>query len=101
MLQPCTSLVDFDLKTTQVSNVIEICGFVDNADIGTPAAISRHLVLPIISNTETSLQTKIEDDEETSHDDGKVPSFCVLLHGALKVKIVSLHEFVPDMLIRY
>lgn len=75
------------MKTTQVSNVIEICGFVDNADIGTPAAISRHLVLPIAGIHESPIvnDVNMDVDEDSVHDDGKVPSFCVLLHGALKV----------------
>lgn len=56
-------------------------------DIGTPAAISRHLVLPIVGAHETSVLDNFENMEtdEDVHDDGKVPSFCVLLHGALKV----------------
>ena len=76
------------MKTSQVSNVIEICGFIDNVDIGTPAAISRHLVLPIAGTQENIVLENFEGmevDEETLHDDGKIPSFCVLLHGALKV----------------
>lgn len=78
------------MKTSQVSSVIEICGFIDNVDIGTPAAISRHLVLPIAGAHETSVLDNFEGmevDEETLHDDGKVPSFCVLLHGSLKVRL--------------
>lgn len=88
-LQPCTSLVDFEIKTTHVNNIIEICGFIDNADIGTPAAISRHLVLPVAGPHETSILENFENMEtdDDSHDDGKVPSFCVLLHGALKVPV--------------
>ncbi len=80
--------MDFEVKTTNVSNVIEICGFIDNVDIGTPAAISRHLVLPIAGTHERMILENLDEmdvDEETSHDDGKMPSFCVLLHGALKV----------------
>lgn len=68
--------------------MIEICGFIDNVDIGTPAAISRHLVLPIVGAQENTVLDNFEGmevDEETLHDDGKIPSFCVLLHGALKV----------------
>lgn len=76
------------MKTTTVSNMVEICGFIDNVDIGTPAAISRHLVLPIPGTRENNVLENMEGmevDEESLHDDGKVPSFCVLLHGALKV----------------
>lgn len=78
------------MKTSQISNVIEICGFVDNADIGTPAATSRHLVLPIAGVQEPTVVNNVENtdvDEDSLHDDGKVPSFCVLLHGALKVSL--------------
>lgn len=84
------------MKTTLVSNTIEICGFVDNADIGTPAAISRHLVLPIAGVHEPSVVNNVNSmdvDEASLHDDGKVPSFCVLLHGALKVPLKTDYFF--------
>jgi hypothetical protein len=29
-----------------ISDTIEVCGFIDVADVGSPMAISRHLVLP-------------------------------------------------------
>lgn len=59
----------------------------DLADIGSPAAVSRHLVLPMGSGLPNHINhsdTKNEDSDE-EHDEGKVASFCVLLHGALKV----------------
>ena len=84
------------MKMYQVSNVIEICGFIDTPDIGTPAAISRHLVLPIAGAHETSVLENFEsmETDDDTHDDGKIPSFCVLLHGALKVRTRNkFHQF--------
>lgn len=51
-------------------------------------AVSRHLILPASvpvkqENTATKTDIEVVDDETT--DEGRTPSFCVLLHGALKV----------------
>jgi len=54
------------------------------SDVGSPAAVSRHLVLPL-SSGQTPQSAHNEDSDEDSTDEGRVPSFCVLLHGALKV----------------
>lgn len=50
-------------------------------------AISRHLILPAPVNSKENVSLK----QETGHDDencdeGTTPSFCVLLHGALKIE---------------
>lgn len=71
-----------------ISKTIEICGFISVADVGSPSAISRHLVLPLSTEKNSSMQgISLEEDSDTDEngDEGKVPSFCVLLHGALKV----------------
>lgn len=71
-----------------ISKTIEICGFISVGDVGSPSAISRHLVLPLATEKNTSMQgVSLEDDSDTEEngDEGKMPSFCVLLHGALKV----------------
>lgn len=60
------------------------------SDIGSPAAVSRHLVLPLsagFSSHTNHADAKNEDSDDESHDEGKTSSFCVLLHGALKVNI--------------
>ncbi|XP_028966546.1 integrator complex subunit 14 [Galendromus occidentalis] len=88
---------DFEQITVKMSDTIEICGFMSIPDVAHPATVSRHLVLPIpapkpdqseTSPTPENAQLRIEDggmDDEAA-DDGKQPSFCVLLHGSLKVE---------------
>ena len=61
------------------------------ADVGSPTSISRHLVLPLLTEKTSSMQgISLEDDSDIEDitDEGKIPSFCVLLHGALKVNIL-------------
>lgn len=59
-------------------------------------AISRHLILPAGNSNNENVPIKPEIDEENVSDDGTTPSFCVLLHGALKVEnmaaLVTLGE---------
>lgn len=53
-------------------------------------AVSRHLILPASANKDhlpLSAEIDLTDDDAT--DEGKVPSFCVLLHGALKVESMA------------
>ena len=84
----------------KISKEITLCGFVDLVEVASPPAISRHLVLPVhggssskgTAGNETSItelsKTEGEPDEDLtvlSSEEGKNPSFCVLLHGALKV----------------
>lgn len=62
-------------------------GFVPVADIGSPMAISRHLILPTNpSRTPTANANEADITEDNSADETTTPSFCVLLHGALKVE---------------
>lgn len=87
-------MTDFDSRQIILSKSIEVCGFIPAADMNSPMAISRHLILPIsITNkdenfTETQMTIKTEpvEPESDENDEGKIPSFCVLLHGALKVE---------------
>ncbi|XP_012277266.1 integrator complex subunit 14 [Orussus abietinus] len=87
---PYVKKTDFELVTGLIiSKTIEICGFISVADVGSPSAISRHLVLPVSTEKTPSMQgISLEEDSDTDDngDEGKVPSFCVLLHGALKVE---------------
>lgn len=91
-------MTDFTKERFTVSHDIKICGFISVADIGSPMAISRHLVLPLaINNQEGNAVVKTEsaggdtssEGEDCLNDEGKYPSFCVLLHGALKVENVA------------
>ncbi|EDO45684.1 predicted protein [Nematostella vectensis] len=73
-------------KIRRFPNEINICGFLDTVDVSSPASISRHLVIPIG-----------KDGEGAPEDDGKAPSFCVLLHGSLKVeKMVAIVQIDSD-----
>ena len=55
---------------------IKICGFLDAIDLGNPPCLTRHLVIP----------TSGHSGADGSDSSGKEPSFCVLLHGSLKVE---------------
>lgn len=61
---------------------IKICGFLDACEVGNPPCVTRHLVIP------TASAANFGNDAEngTTATDGKSPSFCVLLHGSLKVE---------------
>ncbi|KOC68059.1 UPF0464 protein C15orf44 like protein [Habropoda laboriosa] len=87
---PYTKKTDFELVSGLIiSKTVEICGFISVADVGSPSAISRHLVLPLATEKTPSMQgIALEEDSDTDEngDEGKIPSFCVLLHGALKVE---------------
>ena len=81
----------------KVSKDIVICGFVDLVDVASPPAVSRHLVLPVHTSksdhsylSELKSEADMEEDVSLS-DEGKSPSFCVLLHGALKVQTTETH----------
>lgn len=95
LFQPYTKKTDFELVSGLViSNTIEICGFISVGDVGSPSAISRHLVLPLATEKTASMQgISLEDESDTDEpgDEGKIPSFCVLLHGALKVVLSGIY----------
>lgn len=66
-----------------------MCGFIPVSDVGSPMAISRHLILPAPINSKenvASVKQETGGHEDESFDEGTTPSFCVLLHGALKVE---------------
>ncbi|XP_044744686.1 integrator complex subunit 14-like isoform X3 [Coccinella septempunctata] len=94
-----TKVTDFDCQTYNVSDTIEVLGFIPVTDIGSPMAVSRHLILHAINNAKEPAAADAEIDltnDEDMVDEGKTPSFCVLLHGALKVEnmaaLVSLAD---------
>lgn len=91
IFQPYTKKTDFELAPgLAISKTIEICGFISVGDVGSPSSISRHLVLPLATEKNSSMQgISLEEDSDTDEngDEGKMPSFCVLLHGALKVTL--------------
>jgi len=79
-------------KNRRLPNELSICGFLDVADIGSPSHISRHLVIPVpTSSGESKDKEGGKEAVKDSDEDGKTPSFCVLLHGSLKVeKMVAI-----------
>ncbi|XP_018398883.1 PREDICTED: von Willebrand factor A domain-containing protein 9 [Cyphomyrmex costatus] len=87
---PYTKKTDFELASgLAISKTIEICGFISVGDVGSPSSISRHLVLPLVTEKNSSMQgisLEEESDTDENEDEGKISSFCVLLHGALKVE---------------
>lgn len=89
-LQPFTKVTDFDCQTYNLSELIEVCGFISLTDVGSPMAVSRHLILPASLNqkdiTTRTAEMDLTNTDEDKEDEGKIPSFCVLLHGALKVE---------------
>ncbi|XP_043282528.1 integrator complex subunit 14 [Venturia canescens] len=87
---PYTKKADFALlPNLTISKTLEICGFISVVDVGSPSAISRHLILPLPTEKTPSMQgVSLDEDSENEDngDEGKLASFCVLLHGALKVE---------------
>ncbi|XP_005092704.1 integrator complex subunit 14 [Aplysia californica] len=89
--EPLVKQLDDCQETYSVSEKLEIVGFIDIKDVGSPPTIARHLILPR-SIREKAADAKDKEnkngkeEEEDSQEDGKVPSFTVLLHGSLKVE---------------
>uniref|UniRef100_A0A7N4PML1 Integrator complex subunit 14 n=1 Tax=Sarcophilus harrisii TaxID=9305 RepID=A0A7N4PML1_SARHA len=84
-----------------INTDLEIVGFIDIADISSPPVLSRHLVLPIALNKGDEVGTGITDDNEDENSAnqiaGKIPNFCVLLHGSLKVEgMVAIVQLGPE-----
>ena len=80
-------------KLKRFPNELSICGFLDLSDIGNPPCLTRHLVIPLgsLADDKLELDRNAEGGKDTAEEDGKVPSFCVLLHGSLKVeKMVAI-----------
>uniref|UniRef100_A0AAZ3S1J1 Integrator complex subunit 14 n=1 Tax=Oncorhynchus tshawytscha TaxID=74940 RepID=A0AAZ3S1J1_ONCTS len=93
---------EIDPMPRHILTDLEIVGFIEIGDISSPPVMSRHLVLPIAVNKEVDdvgPGTTEEPEEETSANQqaGKVPNFCVLLHGSLKVEgMVALVQLGPE-----
>ncbi|CAG5114553.1 unnamed protein product [Candidula unifasciata] len=90
--EPYIRQMDDGLETHTVTDKLEIIGFIDIKDIGSPPTVARHLVLPkstkdrgAADKDKENKSGKSEEEDETL-DEGKTPSFTVLLHGSLKVE---------------
>ncbi|CAH0405992.1 unnamed protein product [Chilo suppressalis] len=93
------------LATTHtLTHQLHVVGFISQQELGTPIAISKHLVIPQAqvggnntnrenygskTPTKEGSGTDSSATEEDMSDPSKVPNFCVLLHGALKVESMS------------
>lgn len=90
--------------TYTLANQLHVIGFIQQQDLGTPIALSKHLVIPQAqpgnSSSRENYGSKTPTKEGSSSTDGsiteedmadpsKVSNFCVLLHGALKVESMA------------
>ncbi|XP_066965108.1 integrator complex subunit 14 isoform X2 [Macrobrachium rosenbergii] len=85
--QPYCRHHDFEVMRVSVDSAIHVLGFLNTGDVSSPPAFSRHLVLPLSAKGDMVMLPKTDagsDDEGGGNDEGKIPSFCVLLHGGLK-----------------
>ena len=80
-----------NLSQLKIPNEIKTVGFLDIADISNPPYISRHVVIPVPKqNQDLENGCKVTQVTATD-DDARNPSFCVLLHGSLKIeKMVAI-----------
>ncbi|KAK7115448.1 integrator complex subunit 14-like [Littorina saxatilis] len=100
--EPYDKELDFQCVHREMSNTLNVAGFLDIAEVASPPTLSRHLILPTSTrerNTKSdsnggedtnkdgtkSAGVKTEEEEDGT-EDGKTPSFAVLLHGSLKVE---------------
>lgn len=75
---------DFEAVEAQVSDAIDVKGFLSLSDVSSPPVVSRHIVLPWLGRP-------------ASDEDSRAPSLCVFLHGALKVEsLCALVEVAPQ-----
>merc|ERR1719400_840496 len=68
---------DFTVVSRELGHTLAIQGYLALSDIASPPVFSRHLVLPLTSETPGS---------GDADPDSKTPNICVFLHGALKVE---------------
>ena len=72
-----------NISNIKMPTELQIAGFLDIADISNPPYISRHVVLPIPKSTKANDGNKAQ---QVTEEDARNPSFCVLLHGSLKIE---------------
>lgn len=72
-----------DMSDFKLPTEIQVAGFLDIADISNPPYVSKHVVLPIPKKMKDGEKKKASQSTE---EDSKNPSFCVLLHGSLKIE---------------
>ncbi|XP_065571957.1 integrator complex subunit 14-like isoform X2 [Artemia franciscana] len=99
--QPAVLSSDTVGRSLQMSSNLKVIGFVQLADLGNPPLLSRHLIVPRPESGLSvvpgdALKSEASTDEDLSIDEGKIPSFCVLLHASLKVKNMAAFCQVAD-----
>lgn len=115
VLWPSPSPIKHGDATLAIKRNLEICGYLNLNDIGSPMSVSRHLIMP--SNLSSSRRmstsrshermqqsirtfyTKIdgsEDESASSFSDGTHESVCVMLHGALKLENMAALTLLND-----
>ncbi|VVC42326.1 von Willebrand factor, type A [Cinara cedri] len=72
-----TKVMDFEIMTYCILYELDIVGFLESSKVECPATFSRHLVLP---------QRSSDERTKSNLKSSKIPSFCVLLHEALKAE---------------
>ncbi|XP_076444143.1 integrator complex subunit 14-like isoform X2 [Babylonia areolata] len=100
--EPYDKELEFQYVHREMWETLTILGFLDLGEVASPPTLSRHLVLPTSTKERNTKQdsangedsnkengkhggAKTEDDDDGT-EDGKTPSFAVLLHGSLKVE---------------
>uniref|UniRef100_A0A0V0G936 Integrator complex subunit 14 n=1 Tax=Triatoma dimidiata TaxID=72491 RepID=A0A0V0G936_TRIDM len=92
------SITDFDYKVYKPEQQVEIIGFLDLSTLGCPAAVSRHLISPWVPPPPPPMFRGLKEQRLVIDEDpeGNVPSFVVLLHGALKVENMCAICFIAE-----
>lgn len=75
-----------DTSSLKMPSELKIIGFLDIADISNPPFISRHVVMPISKGSSSAKDGNRITSPSCSEEAGKVASFCVVLHGSLKIE---------------
>ena len=75
---------EIDTLKLKLGLEMDVIGFLMLQDFGNPPFISRHLILP--SNVEQSKTLPTLNKNKEKDSAGHQPSFCVLLHGSLKME---------------
>lgn len=101
---PQTVTLEELAATYTLANQIHVIGFLQQQELSTPIAISKHLIIPQAqacansaprenygskTPTKEGSSTDGSATEEDMSDPSKIPNFCVLLHGALKVESMA------------
>jgi len=92
---------EVDMVKLKMATEINIIGFLDLNEFRNPPFVSQHIVVPVKTSTTNSSSNSskkggVGKDKELSVNEGQQPSFCVLLHGSLKMEkmgaVVQLSE---------